>query len=144
MEPADVPAGPLAIDTDAFSFIHLKKGQHAKFGALIAGHSLAMPFPVVGELEVLAIRSNWGSVRRNELQSAIASCIVIPSDSRIVQQWADLRARLISQLKGEGINDLWTAACCLLHGLPIVTANLSDFQTIASKAPSLQIVHPDV
>jgi predicted nucleic acid-binding protein len=50
----------------------------------------------------------------------------------------------LSQLKGEGINDLWIAACCLVHKLPLVTGNLSDFETIAGVAPALQLVHPDL
>jgi predicted nucleic acid-binding protein len=49
----------------------------------------------------------------------------------------------MSRLKGEGINDLWIAACCLVHDLPIVTNNLSDFRTIQSVEPRLRVVHPD-
>jgi predicted nucleic acid-binding protein len=103
-----------------------------------------MPFPVVGELKVGAIRGNLGAVRLAALNAAIAACVVIPSDARVVDQWAELRAKLINQLKGEGINDLWVAACCLVHNLPLVTNNLSDYQSIARVAPALQIIHPDV
>jgi predicted nucleic acid-binding protein len=120
------------------------KGRYAEFGALIAGHALAMPFPVAAELKVLAIRAKLGAPRLAALHSAIAACVVIPSDARVVDRWAELRAKLMSQLKGEGINDLWVAACCLVHDLPIVTNNLSDYQTIAKVAPALRIVHPDV
>lgn len=142
MQPEDVPAGPLAIDTDAFSAVHWGKGRD-EFAALIAGHPLAMPFPVVGELKVGAIRG-LGKKGIEELERAIGVCVVIPSDARIVEQWAAMRARLMSQLKGEGINDLWIAACCLVHDLPLVTNNLADFQTIAKVAPALRLVHPDL
>ena len=74
----------------------------------------------------------------------IASCVVIPTDARIVDQWAELRARFLGRLKGDGINDLWTAACCLVHGLPLVTNDLSDFQTIAGEFTDLRLVHPDL
>jgi predicted nucleic acid-binding protein len=71
--------------------------------------------------------------------------IVIPSDSRVVDQWGGtLRARFITRLKGEGINDLWIAACCLVHQIPLVTNNLSDFIQISLEFPSLVIVHPDL
>jgi predicted nucleic acid-binding protein len=143
VQPQDVPAGPLAIDTDAFSFIHLHKGRYAEFSSLIAGHALAMPFPVVGELKVLALRSKWGLDKTRALEADIATCVVIPSDNRVVDQWAALHARFIGRLKGGGINDLWVAACCLVHDLPLVTGNLSDYQTIAAEFQSLQIVHPD-
>jgi predicted nucleic acid-binding protein len=142
--PSQVPAGPLSIDTDAFSFIHFAKGRHAEYSALIAGHPLAMAFPVVGELKVAGIRGNLGARRLQALESAIGACVVIPSEARVVERWAAMRSRLMSQLKGEGINDLWIAACCLVHDLPIVTGNLSDFGTIQQVEPTLQIVHPDL
>ena len=144
MQPEDVPPGPLAVDTDAFSAVHWGKGRRREFGGLIAGHPLAMPFPVVGELKVGAIRGRLGNRSVAELERAIAACVVIPSDARVVEPWAAIRAKLISQLKGEGINDLWTAACCVVHDLPLVTNNLGDFQTIQKVAPSLQLVHPDL
>ena len=112
--------------------------------ALIAGHRLAMPFPVVGELTVGAIRGGLGQKALDELKRAIGTCVVIPSDARVVEQWAAMRSKLMNQLKGEGINDLWIAACCLVHDLPIVTNNLADFQKIATVAPALRIVHPDL
>lgn len=142
MRPEDVPSGPLAVDTDVFSYLHLKMGRHAEFAALIAGHPLAMPFPVAGELIVLGLRK-WGHRRRTVLAADIATCVLIPSDARVVDQWAALRAPLMSQLKGEGINDLWIAACCLVYDLPIVTNNLADFEKIEAVEPALRIVHPD-
>jgi predicted nucleic acid-binding protein len=139
-----VPAGPLAVDTDVFSMVHEKRGRHADFAPLIAGHPLALSFSVVGELKVLAIRAGLGSKRTERLNSAIRTCVVIPSDVRVVDRWAELRARFISRLKGEGINDLWTAACCLVYELPLATGDLGDFGQIAGEFPDLRLVHPDL
>ena len=75
--------------------------------------------------------------------TAISACVVIPSDARVVDKWAELHARFLDRLKGGGINDLWSAACCLVHGLPIATADLGDFKKIAVEFPDLRIVHPD-
>lgn len=144
MRPDEVSSGPLAVDTDAFSAVHWGRGRRDEFAALIAGHPLAMPFPVVGELKVGAIRGRLGQRSLNELDRALGVCVVIPSDARVVNAWAAMRSKLMNQLKGEGINDLWIAACCLVHDLPIVTGNLSDFRTIQRVAPALRIVHPDV
>jgi len=140
----DVPAGPLAVDTDAFSFIHYVRGRHAEFAELIDGHPLALPFAVVGELKVLAIRAGFGNPRRQALETAIAACVVIPADARVVDKWAELRARFLGRLKDGGINDLWIAACCLVHDLPLVTNNRSDFETIAGEFQDLRLVHPDL
>lgn len=144
MDPKDVPAGPLAVDTDVFSFIHNKRDRHGEFAPLIQGHPLALPFAVVGELKVGAIRGNLGTKRRAALDSDIATCVVIPTDARIVDRWADMHARFLGRLKGGGINDLWVAACCLVHGLPLVTNNLSDYQTVAGEFTDLRLVHPDL
>lgn len=144
MQPRQVPAGPLAVDTDAFSAVHWGRGRREEFAALIAGHPLALPFPVVGELRVGAIRAKLGRKSFAALERAMALCVVVPSDSRVVAQWAIIRSRLMNQLKGEGINDLWIASCCLVHDLPLVTNNLRDFQTISKVAPALRVVHPDL
>jgi len=144
VRPDEVPRGPLAVDTDAFSAIHWGRGRREEFGALIAGHALALPFAVVGELKVGAIRARLGPKSLDALERAIGVCVVIPSDARVVDQWAALRAKLMNQLKGEGINDLCIAACCLVHNLPLVTNNLRDFTQIEAVAPSLRLVHPDL
>ena len=144
MEPADVPAGPLAVDTDVFSFIHWRRGdRRAEFEQLIAGRPLVLPFPVVGELTAGALRGHLGQARREELRHAIEACVVIPSDARIVDEWSNIYARFLDRLKGGGVNDMWAAACCRVYGLPIVTNNIADFGKIAEEFP-LTIVHPDL
>lgn len=146
MKPEDVPAGPLAVDTDVFSFIHLKKGRDAEFAALLQGHPLAMPFPVVGELKVLGLKagSKWGAKRMAEMDAAIRRCVVVPSDFRIAEAWAQINARLRDQLQGGGANDMWIAACCLVYDLPLATNNVGDFQRIQAEFPALQLVSPDL
>lgn len=144
MDPSEVPAGPLAVDTDVFSYIHTRRGRYVEFQRLVGGHPLALAFAVVGEVKVLAIRAQWGEDRRKALDAAIAACVVIPTDARIVDKWAEMHARFLGRLKDGGINDLWIAACCLIHGLPLVTNNLSDFHTIAGEFADLRLVHPDL
>lgn len=145
MEPQDVPAGPLAVDTDVFSFIHLRKRRYADFAPLIDGRRWALSFAVIGELKAMAHRtgSKWGPDRVKELADAIAKCTPIPADARVVEQWAPMHARFHGRLQGGGTNDLWTAAGCIVHGLPLATNNLADFETIASEFP-LRLVHPDL
>lgn len=146
MTPDDVPPGPIALDTDVFSFLHLRKGRYTDFAPLIEGHPLALPFPVVGELKVLPLKtgSTWSPRKTTALEAAIGRCVVIPTTAAVVDRWSELYARFMGRLKGGGINDMWTAACCLQHGLPLATANLADFQTIAFEFSALQIIHPDL
>lgn len=144
MGPDDVPAGPLAVDTDVFSMVHNRRGRYAEFAPLIEGHPLALPFAVVGELKVGAIRGGLGPKRVEVLDAAIRTCVVIPSDAQVVDTWAEVRARFITRLQGEGINDIWIAACCLAKGLPLVTNNLADFVQIKDEFSDLRLVHPDL
>ena len=78
------------------------------------------------------------------IRNRLAQFVVIPYDDDIVDRWAQMSGLLEGRLEGCGINDMWTAACALSHGLPVVTNNLSDFQTIQSEFPALQLVHPDL
>jgi predicted nucleic acid-binding protein len=146
VKPDDVPSGPLALDTDVFSFLHMRKDRHGEFAPLVAGHELALPFPVVGELRVLPLKagSKWGAKRTAELEVAIGRCVVIPVTDTITRQWAALYSRFHSRLQSGGVNDMWIAACCLVHGLPLATGNINDFGTIVAEFPSLRLVHPDL
>jgi len=102
-----------------------------------------VPAGPLAELKVGAIRAGHGERRRASLEARINSCVIIPTDARVVDSWAELHARFLGRLKDGGINDLWIAACCLVHRLPLVTGNHTDFETIAGEFPALQLVRPD-
>jgi toxin FitB len=142
VEPADVPAGALAVDTDVFSWMWWQRQRHAEWSALVAGHPLALPFAVVGEVRGGAVKA-LGERRLAELDSGFHAYVVLPGDRRVVDRWSELQARFGGRLKGEGVNDMWIAACCLVHDLPLATGNLGDFQTIASEFP-IRLIHPDL
>jgi predicted nucleic acid-binding protein len=78
------------------------------------------------------------------IRNALSRFVIIPYDEEIVERWAHMAGLLEGHLKGRGINDMWTAACALSHGLPVVTNDLSDFQTIQSEFPAVVLVHPDL
>jgi predicted nucleic acid-binding protein len=139
--PQDVPAGPLAVDTDVFSFIHLRKGRHAEFAGLLAGHPLAMPFPVVGELKVGAIRGKVGERKRAVLEADIATCVVIPTDA--ASSTAGLPSKHDSWAVSRTVGST-TSGSRPVHDLPLATNNLSDFRTIAGEFQALRLVHPDL
>lgn len=144
MTPDEVPDGPLLVDTDAFSFVHYRKGRWSEFEQLLAGHDLAISFASIGELRAGAIKNNWGTRRLADQERFFRSYTVIRPDSRVVERYAELHARLHNQLKMGGVNDMWVAACALTYGMPIVTNNLSDYGLIGTIATDLVIVHPDI
>jgi len=69
---------------------------------------------------------------------------VVPANNDVVERYAPLHAQLHATLKGGGVNDMWTAACALVLGIPVATNNLSDFQQIQAVEPALGLVHPDL
>jgi len=146
MNPAEVPVGPLLVDTDVFSFLHLGKGRHEEFSALLKGHILAISFATVGEVLAGGHAARLGEQRMNRLRDALRRFVIIPYTATVAEAWAPLYAKLRGHLHGEGINDLWTAACGLTQTppIPIVTNNLRDFRTIAAQAAGLLLVHPDL
>jgi len=133
----------LLVDTDVFSMVHYAKGRRAEFETLLIGHPLALSFAAVGELRAGALKANWGARRIAEQARFLTAYTVVPANSAVVEQYAPLHARLHASLKGGGVNDMWTAACALVLGIPVVTNNLSDFGQIRAAEPRLVLVHPD-
>jgi predicted nucleic acid-binding protein len=66
MKPADVPAGPLLVDTDVVSYWVLKADQAAAFTELVAGRPQAISFATYGELLAVGHKATWGERRLNE------------------------------------------------------------------------------
>jgi predicted nucleic acid-binding protein len=145
MQAKDVPDGPLLVDTDAFSFMLTKRGPYAEFVSLVAGHLLALSFVTVGELRGGAIKRGWGPHRLGPLEERISAAVVLRSTDEVIHRYAALQARFAGRLQRGGTNDMWTAACALAQPItpPIVTNNLSDFQTMAREFP-LILIHPSL
>ncbi|MGH8902722.1 MAG: PIN domain-containing protein [Egibacteraceae bacterium] len=146
MTPKEVPDGPLCVDTDVFSWVYGSRERYLEFDALMQGHLLVISFAAVGELHAGAIKARWGDRRREQLERALhENYLVLTATDGVVRKYAELHARFKGRLKNGGGNDMWTAACVLAQPepVPLVTNNLSDFQTIGSEFP-LHIVHPDV
>jgi predicted nucleic acid-binding protein len=144
--PADVPEGPLVVDTDVLSMVMWSRGQHLDWEPLIDGHVLTISFVTVAEVRAGALIANFGDARRRELEEHVRQLVVLPASDAVTAMYAQLFARFRGRLKGGGVNDMWIAACALAQNpapIPLATANLSDFRTIAGEFP-LQIVHPDL
>jgi predicted nucleic acid-binding protein len=144
--PADVPDGPLLVDTDVVSYWLTQAEQGNSFRTLVSGHEQAVSFATFGELLANAHRSKWGARRLSELHQRLQAFVVLPYNGAVVDIWAEMHARLSGHLHNGGANDLWTAACALASApqLPIMTNNLKDFRHIASAFPAIRLIHPDL
>ena len=144
MNAEDVPAGPLLIDTDVFSYWYRNSGRHAEFERLAAGHDLAMSFASVGEALAPTHSPKGSAELAAHIRLRLRQFVVLPFNAEVVERWAELANSLREGMKGKGVNDLWTAACALSYGLPLMTNNLADFKKVSAAFPALALVHPDL
>jgi predicted nucleic acid-binding protein len=144
VKPEDVRAAQLLVDTDVFSYVATGKGPHTDFEPFLSHRVLALSFATVAELLYFAEMAGWGEPRRRDLELKIAGHLIIYPDMRVAQKWAELSRAFRTQLGGGEAHDLWTAACAIVHGIPVLTNNLRHFQPIAEAFPEVQLVHPDL
>ena len=148
MRSEEVPPGLLLVDTGVFSWVTWKRGPYESYLPLLQGHELALSFVTVAELRYGAIKNDdWSAERRNRLEAIIRSydAILVGTDA-VCEAWAQIYAVCKGKLSGpgQGINDMWIAACALAQPqpVPIVTDNVKDFARIAENFP-LVVVSPD-
>jgi predicted nucleic acid-binding protein len=81
-----------------------------------------------GELAKWAEIRNWGQHRREELTSWLSHIAVLPGDEAVAATWGRLSAAAVQRGRPRPVNDMWVAACCLTHGIPLATLNLKDYE----------------
>ncbi|HEX8093799.1 PIN domain-containing protein [Jatrophihabitans sp.] len=146
MNPDDVPAGPLLIDTDVASWLLTGASQAEPWLPLLRGHLLTLSFATLGELLALPLSRGWDSTRISAWSDTVRrNFVVLPFDATITGQWTALHVRYRGHLRRGGANDLWIAASALAAdpALPLATNNLSDFTRVAADYP-LRLIHPDL
>jgi predicted nucleic acid-binding protein len=83
-------------------------------------------FVTFGELATWAEIRNWGQRRREELTSWLSRIAVLPGDEAVDATWGRLSAAAVQRGRPRPVNDMWVAACCLTHGIPLATLNLKE------------------
>ncbi|MGH9086885.1 MAG: hypothetical protein ACRDYZ_02055 [Acidimicrobiales bacterium] len=122
-----------------------------EFAALIGTRLRYINFAVLGELVTFTQMSRVAAENRAEMSAALdEDWQVLDEDMESVAwEWARLRSLTRQQLTANDFerrqNDTWIAASALAYDppLPIVTANLDDFQVLAAAEPRLLLIHPD-
>jgi predicted nucleic acid-binding protein len=88
-------------------------------------------FVTVGELIKWSDARAWGHRRRGTLDHWLRQQTIIDSDEIVSRRWGRLSAVAEQRGRPGQANDMWIAACCLSHGLPLATRNAKDFAVLA-------------
>jgi len=129
----------VVVDTDVASAI--QKGRTPGWVAqAILGREVWLTFVAVGELAKWAEVRSWGAPARRRLDNWLEGRPIIPYDPRVARTWGVLAAAAQRRGRPRPQNDMWVAACCIRHQLPLVTLNQKDF--VDFRQDGLELVEP--
>jgi tRNA(fMet)-specific endonuclease VapC len=119
----------LVVDTDVASFVFKWHPEFApRYIAILRGHELVVSFMTLAEMHQGALDANWGTRKRDVLETYLADFLVLHSDSLLCSTWAILRnesARVGRQMSPA---DAWIAATAIVLSAPLVTNNPRDYR----------------
>ncbi|WP_250290581.1 type II toxin-antitoxin system VapC family toxin [Frankia sp. CiP1_Cm_nod1] len=117
---------PVVLDTDVASLSH-KRRLTGPVAIRLIGRRPLITFVTSGELTKWTDLRAWGSRRRQELADWLSGIPVLPGDEAVAATWGRLSADATRAGQPRPVNDMWIAACCLTHNLPLATLNLKDY-----------------
>ena len=99
---------------------------------------LFLPLPVLGELRfgVLNAAPQWQDLMSERLEDLLHAVTPLLPDLQTAEHYANVRMQIAfpsnmsRRRESHLLNDLWIAALCVQHGLPLLTAD-RDFDRIA-------------
>jgi predicted nucleic acid-binding protein len=132
----------LVLDTDAFSNLFQKRGNHADYARHLQGRIPVLSFATVAEVRFGAAKAKWGPPRIAALEQALRRYVIAPYDDKMPELWGTLRAQAQENGHALGadsqINDLWIAATAIYYNAPLLTGNTRHFANF----PGLDLAVP--
>ena len=116
----------MVLDTDVVSLLH-KRRLDGPIAARLIGRRPLITFVTFGELTKWTEIRRWGARSRQELADWISGIPVLPGDESVAATWGHLSASGVARGRPRPINDMWIAACCVTHDLPLATRNVKDY-----------------
>ena len=123
---ADLPIGPVLLDTDVFSKVFVQSPRDAaghEWATALQGRTVVIAVQTEVELRLWPALKNWGDKRTLSLEQRIAAVPTIPINDRVKAAYVDLT--LWARKSGHGIHakahvaDRWVAATALAYGLEL-------------------------
>lgn len=127
----------LAVDTSAIiDYIRPDRDYPPQFDT---AEEIVVPLTVIGELYYGASRSTRPDHQRKIVEYVIHRWQVLLPDVETARVYGDIRAASFggnASLTASKVNDLWIAALCIQHGLPLLT-NDAGYDSVAG----LKVLH---
>lgn len=114
-------------DTNILSFIFKEDTRAELYRPHINDNLVIVSFMTIAELDRWALHHNWGKARRRSMELFLQDFLFSFCDRSLCVKWAE--ATDSARRNGRPIDtaDAWIAATALLHGIPLVTHNPSDY-----------------
>jgi tRNA(fMet)-specific endonuclease VapC len=109
----------LILDTNALSAA--AEEHPGVMGILGDAQQLALPVVVLGEYRYGIAQSRHKARYQRWLDSLITDCIVLDVTEQTTRRYAAISVELRQAGKPIPTNDLWIAALCRQHGLPLLS-----------------------
>jgi predicted nucleic acid-binding protein len=93
----------------------------------VAAMEPVISFVTLGELMKWTERRHWAPHNRIGLDRWLSTMPVLHSTDAICRTWGVLAAAGMSRGRPRPQNDMWIAAVCITHGIPLATLNFKDF-----------------
>ena len=109
----------MILDTNALSAAAEK--DPGVISILEGAAQLALPVIVIGEYRYGIARSRHMTKYQLWLEGLIADCTVLDISEQTTRHYADVAIELTQSGKPIPTNDIWIAALCRQHGLPLLS-----------------------
>ena len=118
------------IDTNIFSYWYKGHELWKKYAPELHGSSLYISYITQGEALLGAEQRRWGAARIRELKEALAHFEVLEHRVEIAHLFAQITAGEERHGRSISFPDAWIAATAMAYGIPLVTHNRKDFESI--------------
>jgi predicted nucleic acid-binding protein len=116
----------IVLDTDVASSI-FKERVPATLASKLADSTLVLTFINWAELTTWPQVRDWSASNRAGLAGWMSRFLMLPGEKEVAELCGHLAADAKRRGRGKPTNDMWIAACCLTHDLPLATLNIKDF-----------------
>ena len=120
----------VVVDTDVMSFLFKRDSRAEGYRPHLTGKLLVLSFMTVAELDRWALARNWGKTRCARMEEYLRNFVVYPFDRVLCSKWAEVSDRARRNGRRIECADAWIAATAVLHNIPLVTHNSSDYTRV--------------